>query len=319
MDARTPLLHDRQGLPVPIGSATVQDHPIFLRACHSPWSLINQSALTYIRAFIVAYLTAVGGMLIDFKLQRDDPHTNWRILWQFSSMSFLLMWLYHVTVFCWTFTHLYYPDIAADDRRWESILLRGMAPPVQTTHSRKRFYFSLFYTAVHVFTFMNTIIYWTVLVPQDHGHLPQSGSPSGHPVHDFFGDGWFKPFCIINQWGITTLIAMIEILGLNSIKRQVPVPSHIFGLMFLCAAYLGWAAFGKILTGHNAFFWMDPELVKYREVVAAYSAAFVSLGSGMFSFMYGLIGMRENLTKKESNGGPSGSGYTNRVPQAVPV
>ncbi len=59
-----------------------------------------------------------------------------------------------------------------------------------------------------------------------------------------------------------------------------PVPSHIFGLMFLCSAYLGWAAFGKILTGHNAFFWMDTELVKYREVVAAYSAAFVSLGPG---------------------------------------
>ncbi len=40
-------------------------------------------------------------------------------------------------------------------------------------------------------------------------------------VDDFFGDGWFKPFCIINQWGITTLIAVFEILALNSIKRQV--------------------------------------------------------------------------------------------------
>ena len=59
-----------------------------------------------------------------------------------------------------------------------------------------------------------------------------------------------------------------------------PVPSHVFGLMFLCSAYLGWAAFGKILTGHNAFFWMDTELVKYREVVAAYCTAFVALGPG---------------------------------------
>ncbi len=38
-------------------------------------------------------------MLIDFKLQRDDEHTNWRILWQFSSLCFLLLWLYHLMVF----------------------------------------------------------------------------------------------------------------------------------------------------------------------------------------------------------------------------
>ena len=81
----------------------------------------------------------------------------------------------------WTFTHLYYPDIEENDNRWESKILRVMSPPTQTAHSRKRFYFSLFYTAVHVFTFMNTLIYWTVLVPQEHGHLPQPDVPSGNP------------------------------------------------------------------------------------------------------------------------------------------
>jgi hypothetical protein len=55
------------------------------------------------------------------------------------------------------------------------------------------------------------------------------------------------------------------------------VPSHIFGLTFFTAAYLGWASFGKLLTGHNAFFWMDDSNVGSREAVAGYCAGFVSL------------------------------------------
>jgi hypothetical protein len=40
-------------------------------------------------------------------------------------------------------------------------------------------------------------------------------------AEEFFGHGWFQPFCLINLWGITALLALIEILALNSIKRQV--------------------------------------------------------------------------------------------------
>jgi hypothetical protein len=76
---------------------------------------------------------------------------------------------------------LYYPDIEDTDRSWESSLLRIMSPPVQTANSRKRFYFSIFYTAVHVFCFMNTVIYWTVLVPQGHGHFAKPDEPTGNP------------------------------------------------------------------------------------------------------------------------------------------
>lgn len=48
-----------------------------------------------------------------------------------------------------------------------------MSPPAQTMQTRKRFYFSLFYTIVHVFAIMNVIIYWSVLVPKGHGHFPK--------------------------------------------------------------------------------------------------------------------------------------------------
>jgi hypothetical protein len=37
---------------------------------------------------------------------------------------------------------------------------------------------------------------------------------------DLFGHGWFKAFCTLNKYGINTLIALIEIVVLSSIKRQ---------------------------------------------------------------------------------------------------
>lgn len=41
-------------------------------------------------------------------------------------------------------------------------------------------------------------------------------------VEDFFtGDGWFPPFCVLNLFGVTALIATLEILVLNSVKRPV--------------------------------------------------------------------------------------------------
>jgi len=81
--------------------------------------------------------------------------------------------LYHVMVFSWTLTHLHWPEIDNDDRTWESKLLRLMQPPQQTGYARSRFYFSLFYSLVHVYCFMMTLIFWTVLVPNGHGHLPK--------------------------------------------------------------------------------------------------------------------------------------------------
>ncbi|KAK0721656.1 hypothetical protein B0T26DRAFT_643757 [Lasiosphaeria miniovina] len=300
-DQRTPLLHDRQGLPLPIGSSQVQDHPIFLRVCHSPWPWLNQSTLVYLRSAILSYLTVVGWMLIDYKIyKREDAHTAWRILFQFSTLAYVLLWFYHLVAFSWSFTHLYYPDIQDGDQRWESRILRKMSPPIQTLHSRKRLYFSLFYTFVHVVVFMNAIIYWTVLVPAEHGHFPKKDEAADESVEDFFGDGWFKPFCIINLWGVIALLGFVEILILNSVKRPVPVPTHIFTIMFFLSGYLGWAAFGKILTDHYPYFWMDPEAMEKTEIVAAYSSAFVGLGATVvFAFIYGLIGIRENLTKRD--------------------
>ncbi|KAK0636998.1 hypothetical protein B0T17DRAFT_504384 [Bombardia bombarda] len=308
-DARTPLLSDSQGLPTSFASGQVQDHPIFLRVCHSPWTWMSQGGLVYTRAFILLYLTALAPMLVDYKLtKREDLENPWCILFKFSTLTFFLLWIYHLVAFAWSFTHLYYPDIDENDGRWESKILWKMSPPVQTMHSRKRFYFSVFYTAVHVFAFMNVIIYWAVSVPNGHGHFPK-GEGEGESVfsaaEDFWSNGWFEPFCLINLWGVTALIAFIEVLILNSIKRQVPVPSHISIITFLLSSYLGWAAFGQLLTEQAAFFWMDPKEVEYTEVITGCCAGFVAFGSVVFAFLYGLIGMRETLTAKDNGQKPN--------------
>ena len=53
-----------------------------------------------------------------------------------------------------------------------------------------------------------------------------------------------------------------------------------------------------MITGHNPFFWMDQKSVGSGEVVAAYCVGFVALAAGTFSFMYGLISMREAMAER---------------------
>jgi len=188
--------------------------PIFLRVCHSPWRFIGQGSLVSFRAFIVLYLTIVGGMLGHYKRDKqihilgegeegdEKPYSNWESVFQFSTIAFLLLWLYHFISFvgapckgvdtkltalqCWSFTHLYYPDREEEDNHsWEAILLNKMSPPGQSIHSSKRLYFSLFYAVVHVFVLMNALIYWFVLVPKGKAQWP--GNHYGHHHGDQHG------------------------------------------------------------------------------------------------------------------------------------
>lgn len=86
--------------------------------------------------------------------------------------------------------------------------------------------------------------------------------------------------------------------------------------MVAAGLYLGFAAIGKMATGHNPFFWMDEDIVGSKEKVAGYCIGFVSmaaaskyfgptrsskLGDGtnavaVFSMLFGFISMRENVS-----------------------
>ncbi|KAI6086279.1 hypothetical protein F4821DRAFT_260174 [Hypoxylon rubiginosum] len=88
---RTPLLprpaHARNQSSQPGQS---DSHPIYLRACHSPWRPINQKLLLFLRFIFAGYLSAVFGVSLKYKLENEDEHTRWRIPFQFSTVSFCL-------------------------------------------------------------------------------------------------------------------------------------------------------------------------------------------------------------------------------------
>ncbi|XXG98074.1 hypothetical protein Hte_004393 [Hypoxylon texense] len=140
--------------------------------------------------------------------------------------------------------HLIFPKAIEVDpqechgHKARAYVLRFFSPPNKATCPMRRFWFSMFYTIAHVFPFMNTLIYWACLVPTGHGGFRPPSMPHRHPVEPpagnatmFYDPGkWcnkglfeedpIKPFSIINVWSITTVIALIEISFLNSIRRQ---------------------------------------------------------------------------------------------------
>ncbi|KAK1755464.1 hypothetical protein QBC47DRAFT_189924 [Echria macrotheca] len=276
--------------------------PIFLRVCHSPWSFISQSTLVSVRAAIVTYLTVLGIMLWYYKTGSEihvldeggkwKEYSNLEPIFQFSTIAFLYLWVYHVLTFCWAFAHLNYRGISENDNRLGAAILRWMAPPALPTDHPDRFSFSLFFLETHVYVLMNAIMYWAVLVPTGHDHFPKD-EPTHELFDSLFGHGWFQPFCIISLWGITALVAIIEILFLNKIKYPVPASKHLLLVAYKLTAYLGWAALGYLVTGRYPFFWMSRKEMKSGEAVMASCAGFVATGPLVSGLVYALIYVRE--------------------------
>ncbi|KAI2611937.1 hypothetical protein GGR54DRAFT_643178 [Hypoxylon sp. NC1633] len=313
---RTPLLP--HPVNAPFHSSQPDTHPIYTRACHSPWSVINQQFLLLLRFIFAGYLSAVFGVSLKYKLENEDEHTRWRIPFQFSTVSFCVQWAWHLQMMLWTAMHLVFPKAIEIDpkechgHKFRAYCLRFLSPPNKATCPIRRYCFSMYYTMAHVFPFMNTLIYWACLVPSGHGGFPAPQFPHRHQPHPppgsnatilydpnkgLFEEDSIKSFSIINVWSITTVIAIIEISFLNSIRRQTPVTSHTIGVMFCSGAYLAWEGFGKLLTGHSGLFFLDPELMSETpEAIIAACIAFIALSPGVLTYMYGLIGMRETIT-----------------------
>ncbi|TFB05000.1 hypothetical protein CCMA1212_003198 [Trichoderma ghanense] len=190
----TPLLDNRPAL--------IRDHPVFLRASHSPWSLIPQNVLSFVRGSILAYLTVAAALILNYELTNPPPNqnptdpgapdpdgpgssdpndpslstlastaTNWRLLFEFPIISFGLVLWYFVVTFSWTFTHLYYPDADDIDGRVQYAIIRLMSLPRDLGNARYQFYFTLFYFTTVAYAFMNSAIYWFVTRPHDLVHV----------------------------------------------------------------------------------------------------------------------------------------------------
>ncbi|KAL7944189.1 hypothetical protein V8C42DRAFT_358426 [Trichoderma barbatum] len=298
----TPLLSGSNSLP---GPTLLQDHPVFLRASHSPWCFIPQNVLVFFRGLILAYLVATAILVLNYETT-DTTETNYRLFFDFAIISGALVLLYFIITFSWTFTHLYYPDPEEIDGGIEWWVVNLMSLPRNLASLRKQFYFTLFYFTTVAFSFMNTAIYWFITRPHDlennddNGTLLDAVAPppvSDTPFSDLLGQGWFKAFVIINLYGIASIIMVIEILFLNSIKRPITIGAYLFGLVIFAGLYLGWATIGHAATGLYSFFWLDQALAGSQEAVAAYCIGFVLLAPISFIFMQGFVGVRETLVR----------------------
>ncbi|KAH7173876.1 uncharacterized protein B0J16DRAFT_406235 [Fusarium flagelliforme] len=313
-----PLLQNADGLPSP---NVMQDHPAFLRACHSPWSRIPQNVLVIIRGLLLTFLIAVGILILNFELHETSEFTNWRIIFDFANISFFFIVLYQLQTFSWTFTHLYYPH--HHDRHMggvEGLLIRTMSLPKHMGNLRKQFHFTLFYTLCVVFAFANSTIYFFItrqqskesragepqpelrrgnstVIPTWAGYTEDKPQP---PFTDIFGEGWFRAFIILSLYAFGTLVMVIEIFVLNSIRRPYTVGLHLIGILFFATAYLGWAAFGRLVTDYSPFFWLDKKEVGSDEAITLYSIGFVFLIPIMYILMQGFVACRETFTRSKN-------------------
>ncbi|KAI1201675.1 hypothetical protein F5X97DRAFT_320074 [Nemania serpens] len=288
-------------------------HPITLRACHSPWRFINQKLLFSIRTALASYLTSVAGVALKYKLESEDDHNGWRIPFEFSTVAFLLQWTYHVLTLVWTGVHTFEPNNPEPDEDSEGSSARArtarfFSPPNRVSNI-ERLSFSLFYTVSHVFTFLNALLYWAVLVPAGHGgfktpkfphHHHNTGNTTGifyDPGKGLFDEDNIKSFSILNVWSITAVIAFIEVVFLNSIRRQSPAVGHVAGSLVASGLYLAWAGLGKLATDHWGLFFLDPQLMGDSTGAAvAAGVGFVVVSPVVFTYLYGLIAMRESIT-----------------------
>jgi len=274
------------------------DHPIFLRVCHSPWSGLDQRALSALRGILAIYL--IVGFAINIKYEFKH-HRGWLIVFALPNISYFLQVIYHCAAFSWTFMHLHYPHHGSQPSSHATRFQKLLSPPRQNATTKNRTFFSIFYTAAVTFPHVVTLIHWTILVPKLENTIPVDG---------ILRDNRLREFLIANKYGVNSIIAVIEVFFFSSIRRQFPIWAHIVGLSVLSFLYVGWTFVGYVVTDRYAYFFFDHHRIGWLYVATAI-LAFSALTNIFFSVVYGLTGLREVLSAKEDG---KSSGYS-RLPQ----
>jgi hypothetical protein len=118
---------------------------------------------------------------------------------------------------------------------WSRLTAPFRIPRVTSPNAKSEIFFSIFYTAAVTLPFVVTIAFWLILVPTasafDHvGRIsstslyhkltaprpPVQGGAEENPL----GDGALKAFVLININAINTVVAVVEILVLSSVRKQ---------------------------------------------------------------------------------------------------
>ncbi|EGX88298.1 hypothetical protein CCM_08341 [Cordyceps militaris CM01] len=291
----TPLLPRPLNGPLPFPVPhRVQDHAPHLRACHSPWNWMPQRRLVNLRGLALAFLTSTGVGAYWFKFTEFRDHSIWFLAFHFGTIAYVLAVVFHLIVFGWAFTHLYYPDGERFTKGVESLAVRAFSLPSNLGSPRKQFWFHFFYTTTTVFAFMSAALYWLVTRP----HNPQATMVGG-PITDLLGEGWFKSFAMFTLYTTPAITMLIETIFFNSIKTPQSLGSHVLGLVSMSGLYLPWAALGGHLTGCYPFFWLNPDFVGSKEAVALYCLGFLGLAplNLVFLLKQVVIALRERMTR----------------------
>ena len=127
------------------------------------------------------------------------------------------------------------PESLDEDGFWSKLTTPFRIPRATSPRAKNQILFSIFYTTAVTLPFVVTIGFWLILVPTspafDHVNPeaipsvffattvprpPVEGGAEGNP----FRDGALKAFVLININAINTVIALLEILVLSSVRKQ---------------------------------------------------------------------------------------------------
>ena len=115
--------------------------------------------------------------------------------------------------------------IAGDDRGFLAKVKAAVSIPTHTdVNSKRRIAFSLFYTTAVTLPFVTTVVFWLVLV-SSHTYLGPRAASSAVPMEqvlerDSLGVTFLRNFLIVNLNAINSVIALLEIMILSSVRKQ---------------------------------------------------------------------------------------------------
>lgn len=116
--------------------------------------------------------------------------------------------------------------------------------------------FSFYYTLVVTLPFVVSLVFWLVLVT--------NSSPFENAQ---------KFFCSINIHAVNVVIALLEILVLNSLLAQEPIYLHIIMMVVFSSGYIGWVCFGRAVTGFWPYRFVNPSWQGKKHVVTGVLSA----------------------------------------------
>jgi hypothetical protein len=136
--------------------------------------------------------------------------------------------------------HLHYPHHGSQEQTVAKVFQRMLSPPRQNSTTQNRTWFSIFYSAANAFPFTSILIHWAVMIPTHKTSIPGRSPQLQNSVHadvkpaadQIFNHGWHTSFFVLNKWGVSGLIAIIENLFFSSIR--CPEVSIVQQLLFTC-------------------------------------------------------------------------------------